>query len=300
MIFENRRNSELVQNVNERHEFVNMATNDANGWIFDFTWNAFVDSALNDGYKFYLYCGGSQGINQAIHIEKPLFLFSETSGVYAEQDTSSPNASTNRFRDDGADTVPISFTGYQNGQKLTDNGGNTFDLWYYDTTPNQSPGPATLLLSGYNLGDPITLGVFKNGNVLITCTTRDNPPPINYGQFNPLTGSIINVRILPNDEDYSQYYKDPSSPQPTGNDRLTFDVIYEKVLRNYYLLYPAMSRVLKLNDPSIWQDPVMARALLDRISLPQWNSSIAMPRTRDLSASRRKLLTAWCLKIINP
>lgn len=29
VIFENRRNSELVQNVNERHEFVNMATNDA-------------------------------------------------------------------------------------------------------------------------------------------------------------------------------------------------------------------------------------------------------------------------------
>ncbi|WP_341837017.1 hypothetical protein WJU16_03910 [Chitinophaga pollutisoli] len=280
--------------------YMDMATNDANGWIFDFTWNAFIDAALNDGYKFYLYCGGSQGINQAIHIEKPLFLFSETSGVYAEQDTSTPLATTNRFRDYGVDTVPISFTGYKDGQPMTNNGGYTFDLWYYDTTPNQATGPATLLMHGYNLGDPITLPVYNNGNVLITCTPHDSPPPANYGQFNPLTGSIINVRVLPNNEDFSRYYKDPSSPQPTGNDLLTFDVVYEKVLRNYYLLYPAMSRVVKLNDPSIWQDPVMARALLDRISLPAWNTAVAMPRTRDLSESRRKLLTAFCLKIINP
>jgi hypothetical protein len=61
-----------------------------------------------------------------------------------------------------------------------------------------------------------------------------------------------------------------------------------------------MSQVVKLNDPNIWKDPVMARALMDRISLAQWATAIAMPRTRDLSDSRRKLLTAWCLKVINP
>lgn len=275
-----------------------MKTADANGWIFDFTWNAFINARIQAGQKFFLYLGGQQGINQTVHIEQPLFLFSETSGVYAEQNTM-PNASTSAFRDYGAGTVPISFIGYKDGVKLTGNGNYTFDLYYYDTTPNQAPGTAQLLLKNYTLGQPITLPVGKKGNVLITCTTRDNPPPNDYGSFNPLTGSIINVRILPNDEDYSQYYKDPQSPQPTGNDKLTFDVVYDKVLRNYYLLYPAMSQVVKLNDPNIWKDPVMARALMDRISLPAWNTAVAMPRTRDLSGSRRQLLTAWCLKNIN-
>ncbi|MGE7775117.1 hypothetical protein ACQKLP_10360 [Chitinophaga sp. NPDC101104] len=280
--------------------YMDVKANDANGWIFDFGWNAFINARVREGQPFFLYCTGPMGISQVIHVEKPLFLFSETSGVYAEQNTANPNATTTQFRDYGPGTVPISFIGYKNGEKLTNNGGYNYQLWYYDTTPNQAPGNAVKLQDNYNLGDPIALPVSKKGNVLITCTTSDNPPPSCYAEFNPLTGSIINVRVLPNDEDYSQYYKDPGSPQPTGNDKLTWDVVYSKVLRNYYLLYPAMSQVVKLNDPNIWKDPVMARALMDRISLAQWANSVAMPRTRDLSDSRRKLLTAWCLKIINP
>ncbi len=280
--------------------YMDVKANDANGWVFDFTWNAFINAKINNNEPFFLYCSGPMGIDQAIHIEKPLFLFSETSGVYAEQNTVNPNATTTQFRDYGPGTVPISFIGYKNGQKLTNNGGYTYDLWYYDTTPNQAPGKAIPLQQGYTLGSPINLPVSKKGNVLITCTTRDNPPPACYGHFNPLTGSIINVRVLPNDEDYSQYYKDPNSPQPTGNDKLTWDVVYSKVLRNYYLLYPAMSQVLPLNNPDIWEDPAMTRALMGRISLDLWNTATAMPRTRDLSASRRKLLTAWCLKLVTP
>ncbi len=77
-------------------------------------------------------------------------------------------------------------------------------------------------------------------------------------------------------------------------------MIYNKVLRNYYLLYPAMSQVVALNNPAIWNDPVMARALMGRISLEMWATATCMPRTRDLSDSRRKLLTAWCLKLVTP
>lgn len=280
--------------------YMDLQANDANGWVFDFTWNAFINAKVNNGEPFFLYVSGPMGINQAIHIEKPLFLFSETSGVYAEQNTVTPNATTTQFRDYGPGTVPISFIGYKNGVPLTNNGGYNYQLWYYDTTPNQAPGNAMKLQDNYNLGDPISLPVSKKGNVLITCTLSDTPPPSCYAQFNPLTGSIINVRVLPNDEDYSQYYKDPNSPTPTGNDKLTWDVVYNKVLRNYYLLYPAMSQVVNLSDPAIWKDPVMARALMGRISLDVWNTASAMPRTRDLSDSRRKLLNAWCLKVINP
>ena len=36
--------------------------------------------------------------------------------------------------------------------------------------------------------------------------------------------------------------------RPVGNDSLTFDVLYEKVLRTYYLLYPVMIPYVQLNS----------------------------------------------------
>ncbi len=175
--------------------------------------NAFINARILDGQQFFIYCTGQQGVNAILHIERPLFLFSETSGVYAEQ-INTPGATTSQFRDYGAGTVPISFIGYKDGVRLSGNGGYLFDLYYYDTTPNQAPGKSQLLQKNYTLGNPITIPVSKKGNILITCTPADALPPSCYADFNPLTGSLINVRVLPNDEDYSQYYKDPGSPSP--------------------------------------------------------------------------------------
>ena len=58
----------------------------------------------------------------------------------------------------------------------------------------------------------------------------------------------ISLRILPNDEDFSAYYVDPNAIEPVGNDRLTFEVVYQKVLRTYYLLYPIMNTIFPLNS----------------------------------------------------
>ena len=59
-----------------------------------------------------------------------------------------------------------------------------------------------------------------------------------------------------------------------------------------------MSLRVPLNNPQYWDDPEMARRLAARVSLAMWGTAEAMPRTRDLSDSRRTLLTAWCLKVI--
>jgi hypothetical protein len=107
----------------------------------------------------------------------------------------------------------------------------------------------------------------------------------------------VYVRILPN-QDFSQYYVDPQASEPVGNDTLTFGVIYEYVFRNYFLLFPAMSKVLPLNDPQEWMTADVARRVLNRISPQQWPNYEYMPRTRDLSQSRRVLLEAWARKII--
>ena len=42
----------------------------------------------------------------------------------------------------------------------------------------------------------------------------------------------ISLRILPNDEDFSAYYVDPSASEPVGNDQLTFEVVYREGVAN--------------------------------------------------------------------
>ena len=103
------------------------------------------------------------------------------------------------------------------------------------------------------------------------------------------------MRILPNDEDFSQYYVDPSAPEPVGNDKLTFDIVYAKVLRTYYLLYPIMNIHIPLNSEKDVRDN--AGAIIARTDPSLWMSTRYMPRTRDMSSSRRTLLQAWCRKV---
>jgi len=276
--------------------YLDVPKNDINGWIFDFPLSSALIDAVADGQLF-INCQGPN-VKQNILEETPFLIFSERSGVYGEQNPVPGSTSTN-FRDDSALNTSVSFIAYRNGKPVPSGDSQKFTLYYYDTTPNQAPGKRTLLQSNYVLGNPVSVPVSASGNMLVTCAPAEALVPVDYGNFDPLTGSILNLRILPNNLDYSQYYKNPEAQNPEGNDKLTFQVIYDQVLRNYYLLYPAMSKVVKLNDPLMWEDATMARELMNRISLPAWPTSIAMPRTRDLSESRRKLLTAWCIKIIN-
>jgi hypothetical protein len=128
-------------------------------------------------------------------------------------------------------------------------------------------------------------------------------PPKSYNtfMFPPYVTNApsISLRILPNDEDFSAYYVDPSAEDPRGNDQLTFEVVYQKVLRTYYLLYPRMNQKFPLNDESAVG--TYAQAILDVTDPKSWMSISYMPRTRDMSESRRKLLRAWCNKVLtNP
>ena len=106
----------------------------------------------------------------------------------------------------------------------------------------------------------------------------------------------ISLRILPNDEDFGAYFVDPNASEPVGNDQLTFEVVYEKVLRTYYLLYPIMNQVFPLNSEAAVT--AHAPAILKVTDPELWMSIHFMPRTRDMSASRRTLLQAWCRKVL--
>jgi hypothetical protein len=70
------------------------------------------------------------------------------------------------------------------------------------------------------------------------------------------------------------------------------------VLRTYYLLYPIMNSVIPLNsEPRVAASAAAILQMTDPMQTP-WMSSGFMPRTRDMSASRRTLLQAWCRKVL--
>jgi len=116
-----------------------------------------------------------------------------------------------------------------------------------------------------------------------------NPPYIT-------NSPAISLRILPNSVDFSEYYVDPAAKDPVGNAALTFDVVYQNVLRTYYLLYPAMNQIFPLNSESAVAKA--ASGILARTEFSIWTTSGYMPRTRDMSLSRRTLLRAWCNKVL--
>jgi hypothetical protein len=164
----------------------------------------------------------------------------------------------------------------------------------------QAPGDAEPIDTNFGPGKPLEVDTSQPGNFLFTFTAGgDSKPPQSYGtfMFPPyLTNSpSISLRILPNDEDFSQYYVDPGASEPVGNDLLTFDVVYQKVLRTYYLLFPAMNQYIPLNSEEKVSEN--AQKILDRTDPAIWMSNGYMPKTRDMSATRRTLLQAWCRKV---
>jgi hypothetical protein len=94
------------------------------------------------------------------------------------------------------------------------------------------------------------------------------------------------VRVLPAD-DFSSV---PDS-------EITYAFVYDKVLRYYHLLHPAMDGVFDLSD----QDRVEERAdrIRTRIKATAWDDPQYMPRTRELSAGKVALLLRWC-DIVSP
>ncbi len=229
--------------------------------------------------------------NRVLSREVDYMIASDTSTVYAEQEAD--GTVQNRFNFNGVD-VACSFAVYYRGSQVQSvPGGLTIQV--FDTTPNQTAhGPVSSF--AYTPGDPLSVALPTPGNRLFYCALPGQTVT-SYNDVNLMTFPMITMRVLPT-EDYDQYYVYPSAEQPVANNSLTFDILYQKVLQNYYLLYPAMSKHVPLNNEAYWNGPDMARRMYQRIQRSMWPETQYMPRTRDLSESRRKLLQAWCLRVM--
>ncbi|MGI9274105.1 MAG: hypothetical protein ACR2PT_04495 [Endozoicomonas sp.] len=277
-------------------DYANTRAGNARGWLFDFNLTEEIQTLLADDATSLQLYSEKYGI---VLNETDYYIASNQQAVYAEQ-----YGSTTEFLNLGT-AEPVTVSVYRRGNKVTAADGLTMKVWQYRSIPLQAPGDAVLISSDFKPGETLEVDTDTSDNRLITFTVNgaDNPdnfPPQSYLDFmNPpyvTNAPQISIRILPNDEDFSAYYVDPNIEEPVGNESLTFDVVYEKVLRTYYLLYPSMNGVFELNDPAAVKSH--AKKILERTEMAIWLSTKYMPRTRDLSESRRKLLRAWCLKVL--
>ncbi|NIJ44605.1 hypothetical protein FHR24_001044 [Wenyingzhuangia heitensis] len=90
------------------------------------------------------------------------------------------------------------------------------------------------------------------------------------------------VRTYPND-DYS------TLPE---TQKFTWDFVYSEVLRYYYIVFPAMSMRLPLNNEVLISQQVY-QVIKQRVSKPYENTTLLMPITRDMSPGKVKLLTDY-------
>jgi hypothetical protein len=101
------------------------------------------------------------------------------------------------------------------------------------------------------------------------------------------------LRILPHDAD--------AAAAAASNQPIDYATIYQHVFRYYAFILPAMTKRLEMNANSadLWTSPTAARYLLRTTSLDLWGHWTYMPRTRDLSKTRRDLLRRFCHQIID-
>ena len=280
-------------------DYADTAAGDERGWVFDFdiSSNQDAQNLLNDSNA------GFQLVQRRIGEvlgETDYYFVTNQQAIYAEQ-----FGSGKEFVSQGPDEESARVWMYYRGKKVEPDSAPPVTVWQYRSIPLEAPGDAVAINPNYKPGQAIEVDTRHPGNFLFTFTVNDAPPqgypPTSYLAFqNPpfvtLSNSPqISLRILPN-EDFSEYYSDPHADPPVANKHLTFEVVYEKVLRTYYLLYPAMNAIFPLNSKcSVIMN---AQAILDRTEKSLWPSVGYMPRTRDLSESRRQLLRSWCTKVL--
>jgi hypothetical protein len=274
--------------------YANTAAGNQGGWLFDFdiSANAAAQQILASPSGTFLL---RHDTYHTVLAETDYYIVSNQQAVYGEQ-----GGSGTELVNQGS-PEPASVAVFRQGRQLAAGSCPPLTVWWYASVPLQAPGNAVAIATGYQPGQPIPIATDLPGNYLLTFTVDGQaPPPASYGtfMFPPFITNWpqISLRLLPNGEDFSRYYVDPAAAEPVGNDLLTFDVVYQKVLRTYYLLYPAMNRIIALNQESAVTESAPAILAATSPAPANWLSARYMPRTRDLSRSRRTLLQAWCRK----
>ena len=294
-------------------DYTDTAAGDAAGWLFDFK----VSNDFQSGARHVPNAAGGGDIiwptyvltsptNGDLLSEQRMFFASDQANLYADQGLtpSDPGWSTmpalphveSIFSSQGYMDTSTSFNVFVWGKEDTH---GVYDIWLLDQTyvkPLASGPPPVKLVSFYKPGHAISLPVDQPNLTILTITEVGYTAEQVGANFNIMTSPMINIRTLPNIE-YSDYYTFENG-KPVATSAMSWYTLYNEVFRNYYLLYPGMSKIIPLNDPNQWIGPTLF-VLQDRIKTEAWNTMFNMARTRDVSATRRWLMEAYIDKFAN-
>ena len=273
---------------------------EARGWVFDFdiSGDAAARKLLADPDATFHLRSDKYG---DVLAEADYYIVSNQQAVYAEQD-----GSPDRFVSQGLPMEAAEIAVFHRGEELSAAKAPRVTVWGYRTTPLGFSGARETLDESFGPGRPLSIDTSKAGTFLLTFGVAgasgpvSGEPPQRYAHyiaapFTVLTNRpAISARVLPN-EDFSAYLED-GPDGPVTKDAVTFDFVYQKTLRTYDLLFPAMAAIFSLKDENAVA--TAAACILARTDLKMWRDPRYMPITRDLSESRRALLQAWCRRVI--
>jgi hypothetical protein len=125
----------------------------------------------------------------------------------------------------------------------------------------------------------------RAGTDRLSIPVSDNGGPAGFLALNLQVGDsapyFVNFRKYPQD-DYGEIVA--SGPVP-------WDFVYATCLRYYYLLFPAMSKRIPLNDQATIS--AVGGEILKRLSPPYRDTTLRMPLTRSMSPGKVALLAAY-------
>ncbi len=124
--------------------------------------------------------------------------------------------------------------------------------------------------------------------ILVLVPDGQNPPPADLNGFSPGWTDLyfVHLRVLPADADLDAI---PDA-------QVTWDLVYDRVLRYFYKMFPVMDGHLALNNKAACSRAAQMLLLLTDAS--SWNSTLYMPVTRELSDGKRRLLQRWCQRVM--
>jgi hypothetical protein len=219
--------------------------------------------------------------------EQPLLAETDQRGVYVDQ----------------SQTQSISINIYQKGQLA---GGSTeiqILIAQYDNTGTLIATDKDRFVEVLNQqGKPLTGGVasVENGTASIkvralhpgTCFLGffpfqgQQPPQAPSNNFPGTADFYAVIRTLPFDNKFKNLPPDQV---------VDWNFVYQNVLLNFDVVYPVMSLIINLHDQKAFDSS--APAIEHAISPSQFESTLAMPITREMSAGKRALLLKYLQNI---
>ncbi|MEM7094483.1 MAG: hypothetical protein AAF567_15885 [Actinomycetota bacterium] len=297
-----------VVNGSEHHDMPveYMTDHDAKGWIleFDLSDQTLARELLDGGGTLQVILRPNDGKPEVKLLDEvDYYIVTDQLAVYAERHT----AKELMFRNQGSEE-PVILSVYHRGERMARADAPTIDMWWYRSAPIQSPGDAPDTPRQVEVEQSIWLNTERPGARLLTFRAhgetnppRDEFPPKKFGDFAypPAFGVTwapqISLRILPDDH-YEEHFVEPGAAEPVTKPHVDFHFVYENTLRTYALLFPSMNNKIDLSSEEAMRR--FAAYVLAAVDPEFWMSVRFMPPTRDLSAGKRRLLQAWCRRVL--